>query len=271
MVRLKASARLRRALHAYLRGESPHRMSSAVVFAPHQDDETLGCGGTIILKREVGTPVTLVFMTDGSRSHSQFMKEDELRQIRHNEALEAAKTLGLKASDVHFLNYVNDELSRFREPAVGEVLAILQRHRPSEVFVPYRNDGPADHEATYRIVLEAIDQAGLPLRLFEYPIWFWNHWPWVSQKLLPNRNTSSAIVRILRAGFGLRAFEVFRSGVFIADILERKREALGQHQSQMTMLIPGSGWPTLFDVSDGEFLNCFFQEYEVFRCRLKSN
>jgi LmbE family N-acetylglucosaminyl deacetylase len=269
MVRLKSSARLRRALHAYLRSESPHRMNSAVVFAPHQDDETLGCGGTIILKREAGTPVTLVFMTDGSRSHRQFMKEDELRQIRHDEALEAAKTLGLKASDVHFLNYVNGELSGFREAAVREVLAILQRHRPSEVFVPYRNDGPPDHEATYRIVLEATGKAGLPLRLFEYPIWFWNHWPWVSQKLLPNRSTGKAIIRMLRAGFGLRAFEVFRSGVFIADILERKRKALGQHQSQMTALIPGSGWPTLSDVSDGEFLNCFFQEYEVFRCRTR--
>jgi hypothetical protein len=52
MLRLKSFTGLRRALHSCLRSESPHRMSSAVVFAPHQDDETLSCGGTIILKRE---------------------------------------------------------------------------------------------------------------------------------------------------------------------------------------------------------------------------
>jgi LmbE family N-acetylglucosaminyl deacetylase len=264
MLRLKSFTGLRRALHSCLRRESPHRMSSAVVFAPHQDDETLGCGGTIILKREAGTPVTLVFLTDGSRSHAHLMNRDELRRIRRNEALEAAKTLGVEPTEVYFLNCLNGELGKFLGVAVPEVLAILLRHRPSEVFVPYRNDGTPDHEAAYRIVLEAIGKANLPLRLYEYPIWFWNQWPWVSQKLLPDKNTAKEILRMLRAGFGLRAFEMFRSGVFVADILERKRKALSQHRSQMTALIPGSEWPTLSDVSDGEFLNCFFQEYEIF-------
>ena len=267
VLRLKPLPGLRRSLHSRLRNANPHRMSSAVVFAPHQDDETLGCGGTIILKREAGTPMTLVFMTDGSRSHRRFMNEDKLRQVRNNEALAAAKTLGLSAPDVHFLNFANDELGRFHRAAVPEVLAILQRQRPSEVFVPYRTDGTPDHEDTYKIVLEAVGKAGLSLRLYEYPIWFWNQWPWVSQNLPLDRSIRKAIGRMLWAGFGLRAFAEFRSGVFVGDILERKREALGKHRSQMTELMPGVGWPTLSDVSDGEFLNCFFQEYEIFRCR----
>lgn len=28
--------------------------ASAIIFSPHQDDETLGCGGTIIRKRQGG-------------------------------------------------------------------------------------------------------------------------------------------------------------------------------------------------------------------------
>jgi LmbE family N-acetylglucosaminyl deacetylase len=242
-------------------------MRSAVVFAPHQDDETLGCGGTIILKREAGTPVTLVFMTDGSRSHSRFMNEEELRRLRINEGLEAAKTLGLSATDVYFLNFANDELGRFHGAAVPQVLSILQRHCPSEVFVPYRTDGTPDHEATYQIVVEALGKPSPPLRLYEYPIWFWNHWPWVSLNLPLDRNIGKSIGGMLWAGFGLRALEEFRSGVFVGEILERKREALNKHRSQMTELIPGVGWPTLPELSEGEFLNCFFQEYEMFRCR----
>ena len=34
---------------------------SAVVFSPHFDDETLGCGGTILQKRRAGAAVSLVF------------------------------------------------------------------------------------------------------------------------------------------------------------------------------------------------------------------
>lgn len=38
---------------------------SAIVFSPHQDDETLGCGGMIALRRAQNIPVSVVFLTDG--------------------------------------------------------------------------------------------------------------------------------------------------------------------------------------------------------------
>ncbi len=41
----------------------------AMVFSPHQDDETLGCGGMIARKREQGIPVVVTFLTDGRGSH----------------------------------------------------------------------------------------------------------------------------------------------------------------------------------------------------------
>jgi hypothetical protein len=33
---------------------------SSIIFSPHQDDETLGCGGTIIRKKRVGADVKIV-------------------------------------------------------------------------------------------------------------------------------------------------------------------------------------------------------------------
>jgi hypothetical protein len=67
--------------------------------------------------------------------------------------------------------------------------------------------------------------------------------------------------------FGLRLIVAFRHGVFVADQLEKKRQALAQHRSQMMILRPGTAWPTLSDVSEGEFLKCFFQDFEIFHCR----
>jgi len=57
----------------------------ALIVAPHQDDETLGCGGTIALKRRAGAEVCIVFLTDGSRSHPA-MEREKLARIREDAA-----------------------------------------------------------------------------------------------------------------------------------------------------------------------------------------
>jgi len=269
-MQLKPWLQLRRSLYARLRNESPcspQPDKPAIVFAPHQDDETLGCGGTILLKREAATPVRLVFMTDGSTSHRRFMSKDELTRLRNSEALAAARILGVASEDVHFLGFADGRLDRYHNVAVEAVLAILRRHRPKEVFVPYEADGTPDHESTYRIVTEAVHRSDLTLRFCEYPVWLWNQWPWVTFNFSCNRETGKNLWRMLRAGFGREFFTEFRAGVFVGEVLQQKREALAQHRSQMTVLKPGVAWPTLADVSGGEFLNCFFQEFELFRCR----
>src|SRR4051812_37624433 len=45
------------------------RRGVTIVFAPHQDDEALGCGAVIARKRNDGGAVHVVFLTDGSASH----------------------------------------------------------------------------------------------------------------------------------------------------------------------------------------------------------
>src|SRR5947208_1953038 len=75
-----------------------------VVFAPHQDDEALGCGGTILRKRRAGAAVDIAFVTDGSQSHARLMDPAALSALRAREALAAAEVLGVEKGRVHFLN-----------------------------------------------------------------------------------------------------------------------------------------------------------------------
>jgi hypothetical protein len=42
---------------------------AALVIAPHPDDETLGCGATILRKVSAGSSVTVLIVTDGRHSH----------------------------------------------------------------------------------------------------------------------------------------------------------------------------------------------------------
>lgn len=240
--------------------------ASALVFAPHPDDETLGCGGTLIKKCEAGANVHLAFMTDGSRSHSAFVPPAELRVRRRQEALDAAAHLGVRREAVTFLDYPDGALRRHRDAAVARITALVGALRPTQVFVPYRGDGPADHRATYAIVRRALAVTGHAADVLEYPVWIWYHWPHLPLPVYPGRTTFDLAVNSLRAGLGLRVRHAFRCAAYVGDVLPRKRSALEQHRTQMERLQPDAGWPVLGDVLDGAFLACFFQDYELFAC-----
>ena len=62
---------------------------SALVFSPHPDDESLGCGGTILKKKQAGANVKLVHVSDGGASTTLIPRE-ELTAMRKKECVDAA-------------------------------------------------------------------------------------------------------------------------------------------------------------------------------------
>lgn len=240
---------------------------SAVVFSPHQDDETLGCGGLIIKKKIAGAPVKIVLMTDGRRSHAKWIPVDDLVELRRDEAIAAAKILGVDHQDVIHLGFKDGRLSEHIPEASQKVYSILQETRPVQVFLPYAGDKQTEHQATHRIIRDVLDQNNLKTEVYAYPIWFWNHWPWVEIPSNVGRRFIEYIKNSLEFGGGLRFWRDFNFGVPLAGVLETKQAALNQYKTQMTRYLPGIDWPTLGGVSKGEFLQCFFREYELYhRC-----
>jgi len=235
-----------------------------VVFSPHFDDETLACGGTILLKRRAGAEVTVVFMTDGSRSHRNLMPEGELAALRRLEGLAACRALGVAEDNVVLLACQETRLAECAGLAMQAVRTVLERCRPGEVFVPYHDDGNVDHVATNRIVMAALAAWGGAVAVNEYPVWFWNQWPWVGLPLGHYRRAIAMARRSVVSGLGLRALREFRWAVSVSEVLEGKRAALDCHKTQMTRLTGSPKWPVLGDVADGEFLESFFLPYEVF-------
>ncbi|MBN2604105.1 MAG: PIG-L family deacetylase [Candidatus Thermoplasmatota archaeon] len=247
-------------------GENDLR-KSAIIFSPHPDDETLGCGGTIIKKKRFDADVSIVILTDGSQSHSAFISRDELKFMRARNALAATHVLGVDENDVFFLEFENRKLYENFNSAVQKVKEILMDLQPEEIFIPYYKEPlfwSTDHLATTKVVLSALALSGLNTVINEYPIGFWGHWPWTST-LLQDVWKKSLYAWTSYLFSGLYMLKDFRFFVQINDVLEIKRAALFKYKTQMTRLFSNLNWPILEDVSNGEFLKCFFQDREVFR------
>ncbi len=243
--------------------ENSDLQRNAIIFAPHQDDETLGCGGTIIRKRQEGANIKIVFMTDGSRSH-RYMPEEKLKILRSQEAINAAKELGVSSENIIFLNIKDGELSNFHTAAVTKIHNILIKDNAEEIYIPYHAepDCVPDHAATYHAVIDALEKYKLSFSVYEYPIWYWRQYPWTYEK---HSNRIEAIVKIPK-GFlsGFKFHREFRYGVFTKGVHSIKREALAQHRTQMERQNNHPQWSTLGDFSEGQWLECFFQNYEFF-------
>jgi N-acetylglucosamine malate deacetylase 1 len=217
---------------------------SAIVFTPHADDETLGCGGMIAQKRQQGAQIDVVFLTDCSGSHPNHprISPPALSQIRKQEAIAAVTTLGVTPTAIHFLDLPDGglaELSAIQvESAVGRLSQLITDLHPAEVYLPFRRDLHLDHEASHRLVRSALQHSGLMVETFQYPIWMVTA-PW-------------------RVDFKMRELaNLYR--LAIAPVLGQKRTALQCYQSQC-LPIPPETHASL----DAEFLSLFSSPYELY-------
>jgi LmbE family N-acetylglucosaminyl deacetylase len=238
---------------------------AVLVFSPHEDDETLGCGGTIIKKKRAGADVKVCFMTDGRKSHAHLIQEEKLKQLRAREALLAVQMLGVKEKDVAFLEYKDGELINNQDSAIRKVREILQLQKPEEIFIPHHREPSSwamDHVATNRIVMSALQKYNGKIVLYEYPIWLLYPEPLKATSLGSVKGVLISLEQVIASRLIL--LKDFHYSVYIGDVLELKRAALSQHRTQVTRYIPDQRWQTLGDLANGKFLDSFFKEFEIF-------
>ncbi len=210
---------------------------SAVVLAPHPDDETLGCGGLIQRKVAAGVSVTIVVVTDGSHSHeSAVISPEGLAARRREEMAEAARRLNVRADEVRRLDYEDGTVGAHEDELVAAIRQILDETRAEELYATSAEEPHPDHAAVGRAARRA-GRGRRGLRVFEYPVWLWASWP-----LQPGRRWASLFSAISKATF--RRAVVVRSDGFLAG----KLHALEAHRTQLhrPREIPeGDDWPTL--------------------------
>ena len=194
-----------------------------LVLAPHPDDETLGCGGVIQYARERKLPLRLVFLTYGDNNQWSFLvyrkrpvlspkTAQRMGLVRRNEALAAARDLGLAPDQLTFLGYPDfgvlniwdahwgdrppfrSVLTRVTEvpyqnalrpgtPYKGEEVlqdlkTVLLEFRPTKVFVSHPADHNPDHRALYLFTRVALWDLETEMRPEVYPyLIHFERWP----------------------------------------------------------------------------------------------
>lgn len=239
-------------------------LASAMIIAPHPDDETLGCGGIAIKKIAAGAPTSFVFVTDGAASHHGRIEPEKLRALREAEAREAVQHLGASPDSITFLRYPDAQANAHTEAIAADISRLLRRFRPESVFVPHAKDPPSDHGAVNAAVRIALREFGRPVTVYEYPVWYWYHWPWVRlHGDLPGMWRTITRQTFSTRG-GLRALSALNRQAYVGDVLERKRAALAAHVTQMRRPEGDAGWTILADLAGGDLMRRLTADYEAF-------
>lgn len=144
---------------------TPIHNGKILVFAPHPDDEILGCGGTLALLRQKGCSIKVIFVTDGSGAGSL---DADAPLIRRKEAIESLATLGI--NDMEFLDEPD---GGFRNSSQFEtkVDTLLHQFNPDWLFLPSVLDYHRDHVAIGHAVLNCWQRCETSSRAFIYEIW----------------------------------------------------------------------------------------------------
>lgn len=131
---------------------------SILVVAVHPDDETLGCGGTLLRLREQGAEIHWMIVT-AMTSDDGFSPEVIARREREIETV--AKMYGF--TSVNCLGFSTTRLDEIPlSQLVTAMSKVFQKVQPNQVFLPFQHDVHSDHQHAFTAAYSCT-------KVFRYP------------------------------------------------------------------------------------------------------
>ena len=126
------------------------RAASALVLAPHYDDEVLGCGGLIAQLAAAGAAVRVLFLSDsggGGEGAEEPADREAYGRRRREEAAQVCEILGLTGCD--HLGLPDGALDQHLDAAEQGIRRAIFTQRPDLVLVPSPLEVTRDHRAAF--------------------------------------------------------------------------------------------------------------------------
>ncbi len=116
-------------------------MSNVIVVAVHPDDETIGCGGTLLRHKAQGDTIHWIICTevredDGFSKERVVSRSAEIEKVAGMYGFDSVHELGLRT--VHVDEYSEGTL-------VGHFSRIFSEIKPDVVYLPFKSDVHSDH------------------------------------------------------------------------------------------------------------------------------
>lgn len=116
-----------------------------LVVAPHPDDETLGCGATLLKYKNNGYKIFWLIMTEqreefGFSHEREVARAQEVKEVEQAYGFEKTFQLGLPPSQLDVIA---------KSDIISKMVRVFDEVKPFTVFVPFKNDIHSDHTVAF--------------------------------------------------------------------------------------------------------------------------
>ncbi len=142
-------------------------MKNVLVISPHPDDETLGCGGTLLNHQANGDHINWLLMTRMDRSIG--FTEDQMN-IRDREIVEVAELYGFNDYNIAPFFATKLDSAPFSE-IVSYISSYISKTDANIIYIPFQHDVHSDHRVVYDASISASKNFNKPsiqkIRVYE--------------------------------------------------------------------------------------------------------
>lgn len=120
----------------------------ALVISIHPDDETLGCGGTLLKLKKQGYKIYCIYTTEGNVAQRKVVS-------LVNEKYSFAKTFNFKFKELDIDDITFNDL-------IPAFINVINEVKPKIIFIPNRSDVHSDHRRVFHALIAATKSFRFP-------------------------------------------------------------------------------------------------------------
>ncbi len=123
-------------------------MKKILIFAVHPDDETLGCGGTLLKHKQAGNQVYWIILTKANQKITNIQDIEQV-QVKYIETVARRYNF----DGYHQFDFLTTELDKYPTGEIIRQISIeINKIRPDYIYLNHNSDVHSDHKIAFDAV-----------------------------------------------------------------------------------------------------------------------